>query len=433
MTLWFTEGIRRPTPPSPPDSRGRAARRLELARNERHGGKAVLPDFEHDRVQRPQVVYSASTRDACENSRRPPRAEPVAGVAQAARRRLRFIYLPSRNGGAKIGLDDFLAAGHTRDDVLALATEWRVHRRASAAATAEPVRCPTTSTAPSCSPTSARSSRRFMVLPSDEVADLLALWVAAHLGVRRSVRDAVPADHLGGRRQRQDAAAGDPRRALPARLARGQPVDGGAVPQDRPADADAAARRDGQLSGRRPPGRAVGPERRLQARRDRRPLQGQRRARGVQVLLPEGVRRARSEVARVHAAVAQSITIRLERKTAGERVEMWIAPLCEPEAEPLRERCEAWAHHNVERARAAPAGAAGGAGQPRRRGLVGAAGDRRPGRRRLAGAGAGGGAGCSSTGGDRSTTRPTRCGCWPTSATRSAIARRSSPGSARRS
>jgi hypothetical protein len=36
--------------------------------------------------------------------------------------RVLLVYLPSAEGGAKVGLDDFLAAGHTRDELLALAT-----------------------------------------------------------------------------------------------------------------------------------------------------------------------------------------------------------------------------------------------------------------------------------------------------------------------
>ena len=32
------------------------------------------------------------------------------------------VYLPSGPGGTKVGLDDYLAAGHTVDDLLALAS-----------------------------------------------------------------------------------------------------------------------------------------------------------------------------------------------------------------------------------------------------------------------------------------------------------------------
>jgi hypothetical protein len=50
----------------------------------------------------------------------------------------------------------------------------------------------------------------------------------------------------------------------------------------------------------------------------------------------------------VSALLSRSITLRMERKTASEKVDMWIAPLVEPEAVALRERCEAWAEQNVE-------------------------------------------------------------------------------------
>ena len=37
--------------------------------------------------------------------------------------RINIVYLPSGEGGAKVGLDDFLAAGNSVDDLLALASE----------------------------------------------------------------------------------------------------------------------------------------------------------------------------------------------------------------------------------------------------------------------------------------------------------------------
>jgi len=51
----------------------------------------------------------------------------------------------------------------------------------------------------------------------------------------------------------------------------------------------------------------------------------------------------------VATLLSRSITLRMERKTARERAEMWIAPLVEPEAVALRERCEAWGAQHVER------------------------------------------------------------------------------------
>jgi Protein of unknown function (DUF3631) len=46
--------------------------------------------------------------------------------------------------------------------------------------------------------------------------------------------------------------------------------------------------------------------------------------------------------------LSRSITVRLERKTAEEKVDMWIAPRVQPAAAELRERCEGWAAQHVE-------------------------------------------------------------------------------------
>jgi hypothetical protein len=50
----------------------------------------------------------------------------------------------------------------------------------------------------------------------------------------------------------------------------------------------------------------------------------------------------------VPALLSRSITLRMEKKTAAEKVDPWIAPLVAPEAEALRERCELWAERHVE-------------------------------------------------------------------------------------
>jgi hypothetical protein len=46
--------------------------------------------------------------------------------------------------------------------------------------------------------------------------------------------------------------------------------------------------------------------------------------------------------------LSRSITIRMETKLASEKVDMWIAPLVEPEADELRARCEQWGEQHVE-------------------------------------------------------------------------------------
>jgi hypothetical protein len=50
----------------------------------------------------------------------------------------------------------------------------------------------------------------------------------------------------------------------------------------------------------------------------------------------------------VPALLSRSITLRMEKKTADEHVEPWIAPLVADEAASLRERCELWAERHVE-------------------------------------------------------------------------------------
>ncbi len=51
--------------------------------------------------------------------------------------------------------------------------------------------------------------------------------------------------------------------------------------------------------------------------------------------------------------LSRSITVRMVPRTAAETVDAWIAPLVEPEAAALRERCAAWAEQHVEALRAA--------------------------------------------------------------------------------
>jgi hypothetical protein len=51
----------------------------------------------------------------------------------------------------------------------------------------------------------------------------------------------------------------------------------------------------------------------------------------------------------VDTLLSRSITIRLERRLPAEHVEMWIGQVTEPEAAPLRKRCEAWAGQNFKR------------------------------------------------------------------------------------
>ena len=115
--------------------------------------------------------------------------------------------------------------------------------------------------------------------------------------------------------------------------------------------------------------------------------------------------------------LSRTVTIRLERKLPSEGTEMWIEQLTAPAAQELRERCAAWAFHNVGALNDARPELPTLAAQPRRGGLVGAAGRCRSDRRRVAGASSGGVEGARHRrrldrreAGDRDAARGHRCG-----------------------
>ena len=173
-----------------------------------------------------------------------------------------------------------------------------------------------------------RSSAGSWCCPREAAADLLALWVLHTHAFDAAWATPVPADHVRGARQRQDVAARDPRGRSAARGWHAvNPSRGGAVPQGRPRQPDAAARRDGQLPARRSARRAGGPEHRLQARRDRRSLQGERRAPVVRGLLPEGVCRPRRPIDSWTRCCRARSPSGWRRRLQSEKVDMWIAPL----------------------------------------------------------------------------------------------------------
>jgi hypothetical protein len=84
------------------------------------GGKTALPHWEYFALNDYREVYIVFDSDVMQKP-----------AVQAALRRLkpfleqrganvRVIYLPAGPGGEKVGLDDYLAAGHTIQDLLAL-------------------------------------------------------------------------------------------------------------------------------------------------------------------------------------------------------------------------------------------------------------------------------------------------------------------------
>jgi hypothetical protein len=85
------------------------------------GGSVALPDWEHVALNE-RTVYLAFDSDV---TTKPPVQHALARLKDMLQRRhshVQVIYLPSGPNGEKVGLDDFLAAGNTKDDVLRLAT-----------------------------------------------------------------------------------------------------------------------------------------------------------------------------------------------------------------------------------------------------------------------------------------------------------------------
>lgn len=91
--------------------------------NER-GGKVALPDFESIALNDGREVYVAFDSDVTTKPAVNAALERLVLFLKHRGARVRVIYLPHGDGGAKVGLDDFLAAGHTVDDLLALVADW---------------------------------------------------------------------------------------------------------------------------------------------------------------------------------------------------------------------------------------------------------------------------------------------------------------------
>ena len=85
------------------------------------GGKTALPDWEHIALNDRQV-YICFDSDVMT---KPQVHEAMKRLAELLRLRgahVAFIYLPAGDAGRKTGLDDYLAAGHSWDDALRLAS-----------------------------------------------------------------------------------------------------------------------------------------------------------------------------------------------------------------------------------------------------------------------------------------------------------------------
>ena len=120
VPLWITEGIRKADAAA---SVGLACVSIQGVWNWRgtneHGGKAALPDWEAIALN-DRDVYLAFDSDAMT------KAEVQEALARLSRflmsrgARVHIVRLPAGPTGEKTGLDDYLASGHSVDDLLAL-------------------------------------------------------------------------------------------------------------------------------------------------------------------------------------------------------------------------------------------------------------------------------------------------------------------------
>jgi len=121
VPLWITEGIRKADAAI---SRGLCCIALLGVWNWRgtneHGGKTALPDWEVIALNGRQV-FIAYDSDAVTKREVHAAMERLAGFLKTHGARVQFVYLPQSGGGTKVGLDDYLAVGHSVEDLRALA------------------------------------------------------------------------------------------------------------------------------------------------------------------------------------------------------------------------------------------------------------------------------------------------------------------------
>jgi hypothetical protein len=120
--LWITEGVKKGDALA---ARGCCAIALLGVWNWRgtneHGGKTALPDWESIALngRLTYIVFDSDVMTKPEVHQALVRLKAFLEQRQAE---VALVYLPTGNGAAKQGVDDYLVAGHTIDDVLALAT-----------------------------------------------------------------------------------------------------------------------------------------------------------------------------------------------------------------------------------------------------------------------------------------------------------------------
>ena len=122
IPLFVTEGVKKGDALA---SRGLCAVALIGVWNFRgtneHGGKTVLADWGYIALNR-RKVYIVYDSDVMEKKAVHAALVQLKAFLESRGAKVKVIYLPSGDGAAKQGVDDYLVSGHTVDDLLALAT-----------------------------------------------------------------------------------------------------------------------------------------------------------------------------------------------------------------------------------------------------------------------------------------------------------------------
>ena len=311
------------------------------------GGLTALPDFEQIAFNG-RVIYLAFDSDAMAKREVHQALERLAGFLGTRGAELRFVYLPSTDGGTKTGLDDFLADGHSRDDVLALATDMLRPLAGEPRQAARPQTPPVDVDGAALLEEVRDFITRYLVLPSAEVADLLALWVA-HTHASESAFATpylriVSATPESGKTLLLEILAAIARNGWhainpsPAILYRKIDRDCPTLLLDEMDNYPLDERRDALSV--------------LNAGYKRGATVDRCNERGDLLTFSCFCPKAYAGLdtrSLVPALLSRSITVRLERKSRSEHRQRWLAQLVGPDAERLRERCAAWAHHRAER------------------------------------------------------------------------------------
>ena len=307
------------------------------------GGKTALPDLEAIAFNN-RVVYMAFDSDAMVKMDVYRALRRFAELLAGRGAEIRIVYLPHGDGGCKTGLDDFLAGGRTAADLLALASDEL--REPGGAASNGKAEAPPEVDGELLLADLRGFIGRYMVLPSDEVADLLVLWTLH----THAIESAFATPYL----RIVSAAPNSGKTLLLEILAkltcRGwHAIMPSLAVMYRKVDAHSPTLLLDEMDGYN-----------LDERTDALGVlnSGYKRGATVDRCKESGeLEEFKTFCAKAFAGLdtkamapsllSRTITIRLERKLPGEGTEMWIEQLTAPAAQELRERCAAWAFHNV--------------------------------------------------------------------------------------